>query len=145
MYGGRGALARSINAEQCWSESLPSYDRHPARGVAMWLIVAFSMLGLLVGNLVGLSATSVVTPLLGLLFAFAGSSVIAFLHKLTQQDRKVASYAMTALSVACLVGIYSGVLVNEYRLLTPKHRRWQQVDTAATRAAGVAVDARLHR
>jgi hypothetical protein len=97
----------------------------------MWLVLAFSALGLLIGNLVGLSATSVVTPLLGLLFAFGGSSVIAFLHKLRVDDRKVAAQAIFAISVACVIGVYMGVLVNQYRVLSPKDRRWPPLGSAA--------------
>lgn len=106
----------------------------------MWLIVAFAALGLLIGNLVGLSDTPVVSPLLGLVFAFAGGSVIAFLHKLTESDRKAASQALLALSVSCLIGVYGGVTVNEYRLLTPEDRRWPAIDTArATRDSASAL------
>jgi len=100
----------------------------------MWLILAFSALGLLIGNLVGLSATSIVTPLLGLLFAFGGSSIIAFLHKLSGDDRKAAAQAVLAISLACLVGVYSGVLINQYRVLTPKARRWPVAVSASSKS-----------
>lgn len=86
----------------------------------MWLVFAFAMLGLLIGTLVSLTAESVVKPLLGLLFASMGGSVIALLSKLRPEDRKAASQAIAALSIACLIGIYSGIIVTQHRLLSPR-------------------------
>lgn len=86
----------------------------------MWLAFAFAMLGLLIGTLVGLTSESVVQTLLGLLFALMGGSVIALLGKLSPEDRKTASQAIASLSIACLIGIYSGIVVTQYRLLSPK-------------------------
>lgn len=86
----------------------------------MWLAFAFAMLGLLIGTLVGLTSESVVQTLLGLLFALMGGSVIALLGKLSPEDRKTASQAIASLSIACLIGIYSGIIVNQYRLLSPR-------------------------
>jgi len=91
----------------------------------MWLAFAFAMLGLLIGTLVGLTSESVVQSLLGLLFAFMGGSVIALLGKLTAEDRKAASQAIAALSVACLIGIYSGIVVTQHRLLSPRIAKTQ--------------------
>jgi hypothetical protein len=98
----------------------------------MWLVLAFSALGLLIGNLVGLSTTPIVASLLGLLFAFAGGSVIAFLHKLTPPDRTAAGQALLALSVGSLIGLYAGIAVSEYRLLSPAHRRVAAPPNAGT-------------
>ena len=86
----------------------------------MWLVFAFSMLGLLIGTLVGLTSESVVQTLLGLLFALMGGSVIAFLSKLSPEDRKTASQAIASLSIGCLIGIYSGIVVTQYRLLSAR-------------------------
>jgi hypothetical protein len=86
----------------------------------MWLIVAFAALGLLIGNLVGLTAQSVVSSLLGLLFAFVGGSVLVFLEKLTPEIRKLAGQSILALSVSCLIGTYVGIVVSEWQLLSPK-------------------------
>ncbi len=85
----------------------------------MWLVIGFISLGLLIGSLVGLTAESAVTPLLGLLFAFVGGSVIAVLGRIGKDDRKVAGQAMTALAISCLVGAYAGIFISEYQLLSP--------------------------
>ena len=100
----------------------------------MWTIVAFAALGFLIGNTVGLTASSVASSLISLLFAFGGGSAVAFLRKLNNDDRRSASQAVTALSLACLVGIYVGIWISESQILTP-HRRQQDnsVQTIAER------------
>jgi hypothetical protein len=86
----------------------------------VWLTLGFAGMGLLIGNLVGLTSEKVVTPVIGLLFSFIGASILTVLHKLTHADRMAAGKAILALSVSCLVGVYGGVLVSEHHLLTPK-------------------------
>ena len=86
-------------------------------------VLAFLMLGFLIGNLVGLTAESVVSVLVPLLFAFGGGSAIGFLHKLDSTARQAASKSILALAVACLIGTYVGILVSEHQLLTPESRR----------------------
>ena len=81
--------------------------------------IAFFMLGFLIGNLVGMSAESVIATLMPLLFAFGGGSAIGFLHKVDEASRKVAFTAILTLSVGCLAGTYLGVAVSEYQLLSP--------------------------
>lgn len=85
----------------------------------MWTIFAFIALGFLVGNLIGLTAESVTSAVLGLLFAFGGGSAIAFIRKLDPTERVLASKATLALSLSVLVGVYAGIVVSEYQLLTP--------------------------
>jgi hypothetical protein len=104
------------------------------RTTAVWLTIGFAALGLLVGNLVGLTSESVVTPLLGLLFTFMGSSILVVLNKLNAEDRKIAGKAVLALASCCLVGVYLGIALAEYRLLTPGrgHSVWASSPQAAT-------------
>jgi hypothetical protein len=87
------------------------------------VIAAVVCLGFLIGNLVGLSATSALTIILPLLFALAGGSGIAFLHKLAPSERKLASAAVLGLSLSCLVGLYFGMTVSERQWLSPRERR----------------------
>lgn len=84
------------------------------------MILAFLLLGLLVGNLIGLSAQSIVVPFLGLVFALAGGSLIAFLEKLTGPDRILAANALAAFCAAALVGAYFGIFASEWQLLSPE-------------------------
>lgn len=90
-------------------------------------IVAFSALGFLIGNLVGLTAESVVSAVVPLLFAFGGGTAIGFFHKLEGESRRAASVAILAISVACLGGVYLGIATSEYQWLTPEHRRAERV------------------
>lgn len=87
------------------------------------LSLAFLMLGFLIGNLVGLTAQSVVTALLPLLLAFGGGSAVGFLKKLGPDERTSASKAVVALSLSCLIGTYCGILVSEHQWLTPQEVR----------------------
>ena len=103
----------------------------------MWIIFGFLALGLLVGNLIGLTAESVVTPVLGLLFAFGGGSIIAFIGKFSPEDRRLAGQAILALSVACLVGVYSGIGISEWQILSPPERA-QLNDSAPSPRASIA-------
>lgn len=86
-------------------------------------ILSFLILGFLIGNLAGLSAAGIVRDLLPLLFAFGGGSAVGLLGKLDEQNKQAAYQAIFALSLSCLVGVYTGILVSEYQLLTPEHRR----------------------
>lgn len=81
--------------------------------------IAFLMLGFLIGNLVGMSAESMVATLMPLLFAFGGGSAIGLLHKVDEKSRSVAFTAILTLSVGCLAGTYLGVAVSEFQLLSP--------------------------
>lgn len=84
----------------------------------MWVVIGLFLLGLLVGNLVGLTAQSVVSSLLSLLFAFIGGSLIALLGKLSPSERGLAGQCIVALSIGCLIGTYGGIAVSENQLLS---------------------------
>jgi hypothetical protein len=85
-----------------------------------WMALGFAALGFLVGNLVGLTAHSVVTSVLTLIFACAGGSVVAFLGKLNSDDRRAAGQMLFSLSVFCVLGTYTGIAISEWHLLSPR-------------------------
>lgn len=93
----------------------------------MWIPIAFVALGFLIGNIAGLTASSVSTSLLSLLFAFVGGSVIALIQKLDKEHRKLAAQAIFAISVGCFIGLYVGILVSEWQVLSP--RNGEQTDS----------------
>jgi hypothetical protein len=115
----------------------------------MWIPLGFGALGFLIGNLVGLSSTPIVKQVVGLLFAFAGGSVLAFIRKLKAQDRKTAGAAIFALSLACTLGLYIGVLTKTHHLLSPQ-RTTDTLDpdylrnAKASRAALINSDRNAH-
>jgi hypothetical protein len=84
-------------------------------------ILAFLFLGFLIGNLVGLSADGAVKAILPLLFAFGGCSAVGLFHKLEDRYRKIAYQLIFTLSISCLIGTYTGIIVSEYRLLSSKN------------------------
>jgi hypothetical protein len=87
-------------------------------------LIAFAALGLLVGNVSGLSDAAVTLPLIAALFAFVGGSAIAFLKDVPDAQRGSAALAITGLAIGCLLGVYLGILVREHQLLTPQARRF---------------------
>ena len=81
---------------------------------------AFAALGLLVGNLTGLSASPIAKALIPALFTLIGGSFVAFLSKVPPKDRIAAASAILSFSIACLIGTYIGIAVNAHELLGPR-------------------------
>ena len=54
------------------------------------------------------------------LFTLIGGSLIAFFDKTTAQAQRAAVIALFGLSVGSLVGVYTGIIVNEHMVLSPK-------------------------
>lgn len=106
-------------------------------------LLAFASLGFLIGSLIGLSAESTLGVVLPLLFAFGGGSAVTFLHKLEPVDRKLAGAAVTALSLFCLAGVYSGIFVSEHQLLSPSADQDAELGSIEARKYLRSVDARL--
>ena len=78
---------------------------------------AFLMLGFLIGNLTGLSASPITSVLIPTLFAFLGGSILVFLEKIAPADRRVASWSIGTFSFGCLVGTYLGIAVSAHNWL----------------------------
>lgn len=91
-----------------------------AHTVAMLLVVGFFTLGLLVGALTGMTAESVVSQVIGLLFTVIGGSILVTLKKLSVDERRTAGGLLTALCLGTLIGATSGILAVQYRWLSPK-------------------------
>lgn len=96
----------------------------------MWHATAFSLLGLLVGNLAGLSASPIAATVIAGALTLAGGSAIALFQKLEERDIKRVCQCLAAFSIASLLGLYCGVVVCEYRLLTPLAQRTAIVENA---------------
>jgi hypothetical protein len=79
--------------------------------------VAFAALGLLVGNLTGLSASPIAKALIPALFTLIGGSFVAFIFKVHANDRSVAASAILSFSIACLICTYIGIALNAHELL----------------------------
>lgn len=85
----------------------------------MWLVLGFAGLGFLLGNLVGLTSEPVVKSTIALLFALFGGSIVIFLHRLSQDDRRLAGQMIASLAFTTLLGTVSGILISEHQLLSP--------------------------
>lgn len=97
----------------------------------MWVCFGMGSMGLLVGNLVGMSSDHLSRVILGLLFGLIGGSIAALLHKIPVNDRHLAGAALCTLSLGCLVGVYSGIFVSQYQLLTPASQRTYNSEAAS--------------
>lgn len=91
--------------------------------VQMPYLFAFTMLGFLTGNLIGLTRESVVNGFLPLLFAFGGGSIVAFLGKIDEDIRPLAAWSLGYVCLSCIGGIYFALLVVEHQWLTPSVTR----------------------
>lgn len=90
-------------------------------------LLAFLALGFLIGNVVGLTAESVGSVLIPVVFTFGGGSAVALAAKLDPDARKVAYRSVLAVSSSCLVGIYVSVAISEYQFLTPLKSRAERL------------------
>jgi len=90
------------------------------KNLKLLLGLAFLTLGFLIGTLVGMTSASVVSSLIPLLFAFGGGSAVAFLRKLDREAQRRASIAILYLSIGCIIGVYSGIIITENQFLSPK-------------------------
>jgi hypothetical protein len=84
------------------------------------IAAAFAALGLLVGNLTGLSASPIAKALIPALFTLIGGSFVAFISKVQPKDRSVAASAILSFSISCLIGTYIGIALNGHELLGPR-------------------------
>lgn len=92
--------------------------------VVVWAFgAAFLVLGLLIGTLLAMSAQSIVQAVIAALFAMFGGSILVLLEKVSPTNQLKSCVAILAVSLGTLVGVYSGVYVNEHELLTPTSRR----------------------
>lgn len=83
------------------------------------LSCALFFMGLLVGTLVALSAEALVQALIAALFALFGGSLLALLKNVSAIDQLKTSAGVLAISIGTLVGLYSGLYINQHQVLTP--------------------------
>lgn len=83
-----------------------------------WLYIGQSIFGLLIGYMVGLSISPVVSTVLGLMFAFIGGSLIVLIKGKTDDELEVIGKCITALSSFMLLGVLIGITFRANDLLT---------------------------
>lgn len=94
-----------------------------ALSLAAAFSVAFFFLGVLIGTLVAMSATSLVNTVIAALFALFGGSLVGLLQKLSTENQLKAALGVFGISLGTLVGVYSGVYVTQHQILTPYNQR----------------------
>jgi zinc transporter ZupT len=90
---------------------------------AVLITFAFLAMGMLIGTLLAFSAQSLSKSVIAAMFAFFGGSLLAFLQKLSIIDQIKASGGLGAIALGTILGVYSGLYVNEHQLLTPQEQR----------------------
>jgi len=83
---------------------------------------AFAVLGILIGTLLAFSAQSLAQAVVAALFAFFGGSVVPLVSLKDRSSLSAIAVATLGLSAGALFGVYSGVYVNEHRLLSPIYK-----------------------
>ena len=81
------------------------------KGVWIFVVFGFASLGLLIGSIAGLSSADLTITLFGLLFAFAGGSIIAFMGKIPKSSIGLASIALTSFCLAAIISLYVGLFI----------------------------------
>jgi hypothetical protein len=65
-------------------------------------------------------------------FAFFGGSAVAVLGNKTRAEQQAVALGTLGLSFGAMVGVYSGILVNEHQLLTPSSHRVSKAPAATS-------------
>jgi len=99
------------------------------RTAVIWIGLGLFALGTLIGSLVALSAQSLAQAVIAAMFALFGGSLLVFMEKLSEQNQAKAAIGIFAISLGTLCGVYSGLYVNEYQLLTPPAQRFTRAQS----------------
>lgn len=102
------------------TESIEETRPAPTKPVSSALLgTAFAVLGILIGTLLAFSAQSLAQAVVAALFAFFGGSVVPLVSLKDRSSLSAIAVATFGLSAGALFGVYSGIYVNEHRLLSP--------------------------
>lgn len=105
------------------NESIADNLASPNKPVSSTLLgVAFVILGILIGTLLAFSAQSLAQAVVAALFAFFGGSVVPLVSIKDRSSLTAISVTTLGLSAGALFGVYSGIYVNEHRLLSPANK-----------------------
>jgi hypothetical protein len=74
-----------------------------------WFVFGCVSLGLLIGFMVGLSISPIVSTVLGLVFAFTGGSVIVLIKGREEGELRVIGKSLSAISLSMIAGMVLGI------------------------------------
>lgn len=126
------ALERYETVEERLAELENRTTSSRYNSVTGFLALGFGSFGIAIGLLTGLTQSEIVKPLIVAMFALIGGSLVAFLHKLSNTQQGRAGIALALISIGLAVGVLSGIVVREHRLLGGA----DQVVGEATKNAG---------
>ena len=84
---------------------------------SIWFVTGSFSMGLLVGFMTGLSISPITGTVMGLVFAFAGGSVVVLIKGRDESELLLIGKGLSFLSVAMIIGIVSGIVFRTNGLL----------------------------
>lgn len=75
----------------------------------IWFLLGCMFLGLLIGLITGLSISPIVGTVVGLVFAFAGGSIIVLIKGRSDNDLDLIGKSLASLSIFMIIGITVGI------------------------------------
>jgi hypothetical protein len=130
------ALERQIAVDERISALEERIGTEPAVSVNGFLAAGFGTFGFVVGLLTGLTQSEIVQPLIAALFALIGGSLVAFIHKLNSLQQRRAGIALTLVAIGLTVGVLSGIVIREHRLLGGTAVAAQEAGSASSEISG---------
>ena len=76
-----------------------------------WFVIGGFCLGLLIGFMTGLSISPIVSTVLGLVFAFAGGSIVVLVKGREEDELGLIGKSLTAISIAMIIGVLFGIVL----------------------------------
>lgn len=84
-----------------------------------WFLIGQSFFGVLIGFMVGLSISPVVSTVLGLMFAFIGGSLFVLIKGRSEDELAFIGKSITALSLFIMLGVVIGIITRTNDVLEP--------------------------
>lgn len=97
-----------------------------------WLYIGQALFGLVIGFMVGLSVSPVVSTIIGLMFAFVGGSIIVLIKGRSDDELEVTGKSITAMSLLMMLGLVAGIIFRANNLLTFVTDSQATVDSPST-------------
>jgi len=92
------------------------------------LFLGYFSLGLLIGIITGITSSPIATAIIASVFTFVGGAITIGIDKV-KFKREMLGGILFCFSIACLIGILTGIYIKENRLLTSveRHRELSRV------------------
>lgn len=100
---------------------------------------AFGGLGTFIGLLVGLSGSTAIEAIVAGLFTIAGATAITYITKFDTKQQKEVGKILSMLIFGALVGLFSGIIIDQHELLGSK-TRYQNLEDIITEIISIEIE-----